>query len=109
VSLTDLAALGSFVSGLAVLASLGFLYFQMRQMTEQSRLAALNQRSLMLQERTNRTVENLFRQAEPHLMDLVPRGWAGDTTMTDGEITAFMSTIYAGFINYENSFLQHKA
>ena len=30
-TLSDLAALGSFVSGVAVLVSLAFLYFQMRQ------------------------------------------------------------------------------
>jgi hypothetical protein len=107
-SLSDLAALGSFVSGLAVLASLGFLYFQMRQMTEQSRQTALNQRSLMLQERTNRTVENIFRQTEPHLRDLVPRAWAGDTSLTDAEITAFLNATYGGLVNFENTFLQHQ-
>ena len=32
-SLSDLASLGSFVSGAAVLASLVFLFFQTRQMT----------------------------------------------------------------------------
>jgi hypothetical protein len=36
-TLSDLAALGSFVSGLAVLVSLIFLWFQLRQMNEQIR------------------------------------------------------------------------
>jgi hypothetical protein len=34
-SLSDLASLGSFVSGVAVLVSLVFLYFQLRQMNAQ--------------------------------------------------------------------------
>jgi hypothetical protein len=108
-SLSDLAALGSFVSGLAVLASLVFLFLQMRQMAEQARQSLLNQQSLMLQERTGRTIENLIRQSEPHLRDLLPRGRAGDVSLSPGDINAFLSVTYGGFINFENTFLQHAA
>jgi hypothetical protein len=38
-SLSDLAALGSFVSGLGVLVSLVFLYFQLRQIGVQVKQA----------------------------------------------------------------------
>jgi flagellar biosynthesis/type III secretory pathway M-ring protein FliF/YscJ len=56
-SLSDLAALGSFISGVAVLASLVFLFFQMRQMTEQVRQSERNQRALMQQGRSMRGME----------------------------------------------------
>ena len=48
-SLSDLANLGEFISSIAVLGSLGFLFFQMRKMTEQMRQSELNQRSLINQ------------------------------------------------------------
>jgi hypothetical protein len=51
-SLSDLASLGSFVSGFAVLISLIFLYFQLRQVNRQVRQAEINQRSLVGQTRT---------------------------------------------------------
>lgn len=46
-SLSDLAALGSFVGGVAVLVSLIFLYFQLRQIGAQMAQADNNQRALM--------------------------------------------------------------
>src|SRR5215469_15947076 len=64
-SLSDLASLGSFVSGAAVLASLVFLFFQMRQMTEQVRQAEKNQQALIHQGRTAQTTERILRYAEP--------------------------------------------
>ncbi|MEZ5559766.1 MAG: hypothetical protein R3E86_14640 [Pseudomonadales bacterium] len=48
-SLSDLANLGEFVSSIAVLGSLVFLFFQMRQMTVQMRQSEMNQRSLINQ------------------------------------------------------------
>jgi len=47
--LSDLANLGEFISSIAVLGSLGFLFFQMRQMTVQMRQSEMNQRSLINQ------------------------------------------------------------
>ena len=44
-SLPDLASLGSFVSGIAVLGSLVFLYLQMRQIGAQIEQAERNQRA----------------------------------------------------------------
>ena len=57
-SLSDLASLGSFVSGVAVLATLILVFFQMRQ-------ANLNQRSLMQQARASRAMNLIMAQAEP--------------------------------------------
>jgi hypothetical protein len=46
-SLSDLAALGSFVSGVAVLVSLVFLYFQLRQVGAQVQQAERNQQAMI--------------------------------------------------------------
>lgn len=48
-SLSDLAALGSFISGLGVLVSLVFLYFQLRQIGVQVKQTEKNQRALISQ------------------------------------------------------------
>src|SRR5215472_11229819 len=66
-SLSDLASLGSFVSGAAVLASLVFLFFQMRQMTEQVRQTERNQRATINQERIAQYSDRLLRWSEPSL------------------------------------------
>src|SRR5215472_17064452 len=50
-SLSDLASLGSFVSGVAVLASLIFLFFQIRQMPEQVKRSEKNQQAAVGQGR----------------------------------------------------------
>jgi hypothetical protein len=56
-SLSDLASLGSFVSGVAVVATLVFLGLQMRQTN-------LNQRALMQQGRSARTADSMLRISE---------------------------------------------
>src|SRR5215469_14472819 len=53
-SLSDLASLGSFVSGAAVLVWLVFLYFQLRQMNAQVRQTEKNQQALIVQARADR-------------------------------------------------------
>jgi len=56
-TLSDLAALGSFVSGVAILVSLVFLYFQLRQVYAQIRLAERNQQATIQQDRYGRVFE----------------------------------------------------
>ena len=51
-SLSDLASLGSFVSGVGVLISLIFLYFQVRQVNAQVGQAEKNQQAAIRQERS---------------------------------------------------------
>jgi hypothetical protein len=57
-SLLDLASIGSFVSGLAVLISLVYLNLQIRQ-------SARNQRSLFLQGQAQRSMDFSIRMADP--------------------------------------------
>ncbi len=62
-TLSDLASLGSFVSGAAVLISLVFLYFQIRQVNAQVRQAERNQRALLQQGRAGRAADTNFEMA----------------------------------------------
>src|SRR5450755_1342360 len=84
-SLSDLAALGSFISGLAVLASLGFLYFQMRQVAEQVRQADRNQRAANVLQTIR--FSNAFNVGlmQPELSRIQLKLVRGDTDLTEVE------------------------
>src|SRR5215469_6067960 len=102
-SLSDLASLGSFVSGVAVLLSFVFLALQLRQ-------ANVNQRALIQMGRVGRVVDSVYRQIEePELRSLVSRGRRGDTTMSPEELEVFQLQSYAVFLNFEDTFLQFRA
>ena len=83
--LTNLAAIGSFISGVAVVVTLIFLLLQMRQ-------ANLNQRALMQQGRVARTNETMLRLTEPHMLEIIMRGGAGDLTMSPGDVALPIKT-----------------
>jgi hypothetical protein len=77
-SLSDLASLGSFVSGIAVLLSLVFLYFQFRQVNLQVKQTEKNQQALIRQNRATRSVDLNMRRAEGSLVDVAqcPSGFS---------------------------------
>lgn len=100
-SLSDLASLGSFVSGVAVAVTLVFLLLQVRQ-------AARHTRAAIAQNWTTRMVEIQLRQAEPTLAELVQRGRDGEETMSATEIFRFMSYVRARFWTAEDNFIQHR-
>ena len=91
-SLSDLAALGSFISGIAVVVTLVLLLVQTRQTLR-------NQRSLMQQGRTARIIDVIYRQTEPQLMDVMVRGRAGDTTLEPLQIEMFLAVARASLIS----------
>src|SRR5262245_52134940 len=101
-SLSDLASLGSFVSGAAVLASLVFLFLQMRQMTQ-------NQRALMHQGMTSRVTEVSRWIAEPHMADLLSRVDAVETQFTRVELRQLQSFLNAALNSLRDTFRQHRA
>ena len=101
-SLSDLASLGSFVSGLAVLISFVFLSLQIQQNNR-------NQRSLIQQGRAGNSLELMLRLTEPHLQESMMRGRAGDLTMSPAQIDAFVRAWIATFSVWEDSFLQRQA
>jgi len=98
--LSDLASLGSFISGIAVVITLIFLLVQTRQTLK-------NQRSLMQQGRTARIVDLIFRQTEPELMDVIVRGRTGDTTLEPLQIETFLNMARASLVSMEDTYLQH--
>jgi hypothetical protein len=106
-SLSDLAALGSFVSGFAVLISLVFVYFQLRQVAAQIEQAEKNQRAAMGQGRTNRMVELALRTAEPGLSDALSHVLTNSARMTPHHLFQYLHYSRALFLNAEDTFYQH--
>jgi hypothetical protein len=100
-SLTDLASLGSFVSGFAVLISLIYLALQVRQ-------AEKNQRAIIHQGRTAQTADRLFRGSEPariksNLKFLLGR----EPTTEELEFQQFMTMFSVSFREMQDVFFQH--
>jgi hypothetical protein len=69
-TLSDLASLGSFVSGVAVLVSLIYLALQVRQ-------AEKNQRAIIHQGRVEQSADRLLRLMEPELLKPFMKGLYG--------------------------------
>jgi hypothetical protein len=101
-SLSSLAAVGSFISSIAVVFSFVFLALQMRQSNQ-------NQKALMQQGRAARTSETMLRVAEPHMIESMTRGGAGDLTMSSLQTETFVRAAVAMFVSWEDTVLQHKA
>ena len=99
-SLSDLASVGSLVSGVAVLVSLIYLSLQIRQ-------AERNQRALMQQGRANRVSDSALRLAEPGMSLVFNKGRSGDDNLTSEEISQFMNICRAAFLSAEDSLLHH--
>ena len=101
-SLSDLASLGSFVSGFAVLGSLVYLTLQLRQ-------ADRNQRAAVRQGRINRAVEMVIGKLAPGPSAAVLRGIDGDPELTFAEFAMFTSYAEAYFLHAEDTYYQHEA
>jgi hypothetical protein len=101
-SLSDLASLGSFVSGVAIVVTLIFLLLQMRQNNR-------NQRSLMQQGRSDRMVNLILSRANPHVAEAWGRGVSGDISISPVQLETLHALIIAGFTNFEDSYLQYRA
>ena len=108
-SLSDLASLGSFVSGAAVLASLVFLFFQMRQMTKQVRLTEQNQQALIRRGSRTRNIELLLTRTDPSVAEATAKGFVGDETISAVQYEQFIAYTLASFIHLEDLFFQHKS
>ena len=101
-SLSDLAALGSFVSGFAVVITLVFLLVQMQQTNK-------NQKSLMQQGRTARNVDLMLRMADPYMSEIMVRAAHGDLSLDASQVRSLERVAGALIWSYEDSFLQFKA
>lgn len=100
-SLSDLASIGSFVSGLAVLISLIYLAVQVQQ-------AERNQKAQIQQGRAARMVDLQLHLAEPNNADVLLRGLNGEEFKSALDLQRFRNLAMAVFYSVEDTFLQHK-
>ncbi len=100
-SLSDLAAVGSFVSGLAVLTSLIYLSLQVRQ-------SERNQQISIRHSRVSRTVELHRSLADPAIAAAWIRGSSNASEITQTELTQYISLCRAFFFHFEDSFYQRQ-
>ena len=106
-SLSDLASLGSFVSGVAVLVSLLLLFIQLRQIGEQIRQAEKNQKAAIGQGRTNRMVELSLRAAEPGLSHALVNAYSNAPDISPLQLFQLFNYSRALFLNAEDTYYQH--
>jgi len=107
-SLLELSEIGSFLSGAAILASLIFLYFQLRQINKQVKQAEKNQQSLIRQARASRNVSTVLTGTEASLADAFVKGASGDEDISLTQVSQFSAVFRAIIINSEDTFYQHK-
>lgn len=108
-SLTDLASIGSFVSGFGVLTSLVFLYFQLRQMTAQVKQTERIQQAAVQQQRSSLIADITMRETDPVLAVVFDAGKTGSAAMSKAEILQFQSYSIARFSLSEDTFYQHRS
>jgi hypothetical protein len=99
-SLSDLAALGNFIGGVAVVISFVFLAFQLRQSTHNQRTSIAIQRTALTQE----IGIFIFTQDLP----VWTRGGQADSSMTDEEIARYQGITLMMLWLYEEHFYQHR-
>lgn len=100
-SLSDLASLGSFVSGFAVLTSLIYLALQVRQ-------SERNQQISIRHSRVSRIVELHVALADPGVADAWLHGLARPHEITQTELSQFINLCRALFFHFEDSFYQRE-
>lgn len=107
-SLSDFSAIGSFVSGVAVLISLVFLFFQLRQINAQVLQTERNQQAAIRDSRATRMVDFFMRSTEVLLVDSVSKCGRGDSDIADTQIAQFRAYTVARLYNAEAAFNEYK-
>lgn len=101
-TLTDLASIGSFISGIAVLVSLIVLMLQMRQSSHNQRATIHFQRLAIVQDALLQTI------SDPAAMVLMRRGNAGDPSLSQEDILRYLTFQRNTFRLFEEFFYQHR-
>jgi hypothetical protein len=101
-TLSDLASIGSLVSGLAVLVSLVYLSLQVRQTDK-------NQRALMNQGVVTRNTDIVMFQSQPHVVALTSRVTAGETDFTAAELNLLQLRVRTTLLTGQDTYVQHQA
>jgi hypothetical protein len=100
-ALSDLASVGSLVSGVAVLISLVYLALQMRQ-------SERNQRALMQQARASRTSDVMIAISQPGITESYYKVADGDDDVSLVDIRRFATLFRASLYGFEDAYFQHK-
>lgn len=100
-SLSDLASIGSFISGIAVVTTLIVLVVQTRQ-------SIRNRRSLIAQGMFARTSELLLKLSEPYWSDIAAHVDLNDSSLSSSELQAITRVWHAFFAGLADSFQQHQ-
>jgi hypothetical protein len=107
-SLSDLASLGSFVSGAAVLISLVFLYFQLRQVSQQVTQTEKNQRAAIRMGRTTRA-NDLYAQGMNFDVARVITKATRCEDLSEVETDIYASYCTATLTNWEDTYFQYRS
>ena len=99
-SLSDLASVGSFVSGVAVLISLVYLALQVRH-------SANTQRSETQSSATQRRMEFLLHLTNADLAVASLKGGSGDPDISPLQLFQFSANMQASWTTWEDEFFQH--
>ena len=97
-TLSDLASIGNFVSGFAVLISLIYVAIQIRQ-TER------NQRTILQQGTSDRTVELVRHWSDPHIAAAYVKMLSGDQEFTALEAFQLNIQFRTSLLSWQDSFL----
>jgi hypothetical protein len=100
-SLSDLASVGSFVSGFAVLISLIYLSLQVRQTKR-------NQQIAIRHSRASRIVDLQLALADPGVAGAWLHGSGSPQEITQTELSQFINLCRALFFHFEDSFYQRE-
>ena len=101
-SLSDLASIGSLVSGIAVLVSLIYL-------SQQTRQNARHTRALIQQGRSHQYMNySNILASDPQLAEAFVRGSAGDRTMGDVQIMRYFFLTVSAIYSMEDLLHQHR-
>jgi len=100
-TLSDVAAIGSLVSGMAVLVSLVYLSLQVKQ-------AERNQQASIRSARASRIIDLFMGSSEPSVAEAVVKGMRGFGEMSETQVFQFTSYGSARFFNAEDAFYQHR-
>ena len=101
-TLSDLASIGSLVSGLAVLASLVYLGRQVKQ-------AEKNQQATIRQNRISRAAELMMGKSHPTVAEAVSKGTTGAADISATQFLQFTAYAEAYYLHAEDTFYQHHA
>jgi hypothetical protein len=107
-SFPDLAAIGSLISGIAVLASLVFLYFQLRQLNAQLSQAERFQQTLVKQARTSRVMEVAARLTDESFAALHLRVMTNADDLSLLDRSRYFGHAKAVFQNGEDTYSQYR-